>query len=177
MFNKINIQNLLFMMAAWFILSGCNSTVVTAPASVENAVALGQSLNNQCVSQVLERESAIRESSSAAQFVSLAKQANRCLDGIRFYAQHPDNQIAMRLNALAVVNFVKGGDLVSAKSSLSDFTQRFVKQDLVFDDYTSFLDTATALLEPNLSARQLAMLNINPTLRSELNRQRTWSLN
>lgn len=177
MFTKFNIQNLLFMTAAWFILSGCNSTVVSSPASVENAVALGQRLNTQCVSQVEERENAIRESSSAAQFMSLAKQANRCLEGIRFYPQHPDNEIAMRLNALAVVNFVKGGDLVSAKSSLSDFTQRFVKQDLVFDDYTSFLDTATALLEPNLSARQLAMLNINPTLRSELNRQRTWSLN
>jgi len=65
----------------------------------------------------------------------------------------------------------------SAQQSLKDFRMRFKKQDLVYADFTSFIDTATALLEPNLSERQLAMLNINPTLRNELTRARNWSLN
>jgi hypothetical protein len=93
-----------------------------------------------------------------------------------FHPRHPDNQLAMRLNALAVVNFVKSGDLSSAQSAFDGFKVRFVQQDLVFADYTSFVDTATALLQPNLSARQVAMLNINPTLKSELARKRQWSL-
>jgi hypothetical protein len=176
-FTKANVKNLVLMLSALVITAGCSSTKLSAPASVENAIAVGQRLNSECVNHAIERESAIRASASAAQFLALANQANRCLDGISFYPAHPDNEIAMRLNALAVVNFVKSGDIDLAKAALKQFTVRFRQQDLVFNDYTSFLDTATALLEPNLSARQLAMLNINSTLRSELNRTREWSLN
>jgi len=147
------------------------------PASIDISVPSDQRVSSLCSSQVMERENAIRGSQSPAQFLALANQAERCLEGITFYSSHPDNQMAMRLNALAVVNFVKSGDASSAQQSLKDFRMRFKKQDLVYADFTSFIDTATALLEPNLSERQLAMLNINPTLRNELTRARNWSLN
>lgn len=177
MLNINNLKYVILMLATFLVASGCSATASKSAATVEHAIALGQRVDSQCVTQVFERESAVRTSTSAAQFISLANQASRCLKGITFYPAHPDNELGMRLNALAVVNYVKSGDIGSAKTSLNEFTRRFRQQDLVFADYTSFLDTATALLEPNLSPRQLAMLNINPTLRTELHRTREWSLN
>lgn len=172
-----NISNALVAICAIFLVSGCGITNTLSPAPVQNAIATGQLVEQQCVQQVYAREAAIRSASSPAQFMALANQALRCVDGIRFYPAHPDNQVAMQLNALAVVNFVKSGDIAAAQTAFADFTQRFAQQDLVMADYTSFIDTATALLEPNLSQRQMAMLNINPTLRGELHRMRQWSLN
>ncbi|WP_371195180.1 hypothetical protein [Glaciecola sp. SC05] len=177
MFIVKNVKNLVLLLSALVMTAGCSMTTAQAPAQVEEAIAEGQRLSSKCVTQVFEREHAVRTSISAAQFMALANQASACLGDITFYPAHPDNETAMRLNALAVVNYLKSGDIAQAKSSFTHFTRRFAQQDLVFADYTSFLDTATALLEPNLSSRQLAMLNINPTLRSELNRTREWSLN
>lgn len=179
MWNIVNTRNFKLSMIGVYsllLMSACGSTAVTAPAPVENAYPLSQRIDGECLAQVSEREKAIRETSSAAQFMALANQSVRCLKDIHFYPKHPDNQEAMRLNALAVVNYVKSGDIESAQNELSAFKIRFVQQDLVFADYTSFVDTATALLEPNLSPRQLAMLNINPTLKNELSRKRQWSL-
>nr|WP_136249655.1 hypothetical protein [Ningiella ruwaisensis] len=166
--------SVIFLSASF--LSACGSTQVPQSAVVEQAFPVGQRLDTQCVEQVKAREKGIQSSESHAQYLALANQAQRCLQGIRFFAQHPDNQEAMRLNALSVVNFIKGGDLDAANRSLTRFKQRFAQQDLVFEDYTSFIDTATAMLNPDLNARQLAMLNINPVLRNELSRTRQWSM-
>ncbi|MBT1449409.1 hypothetical protein KJ365_00820 [Glaciecola sp. XM2] len=168
--------NALAVVSSIFILSGCGATLANMPAPVENISPQITRIDNACLSQVTERENAIRDSHSPAQFIALANQSMRCLQGVRFYPNHPDNQQGMQLHALAVVNYVKGGDVETAQKQLDAFKVRFVQQDLVFDDYTSFIDTATALLDPNLSARQLAMLNINPNLKSELSRVRQWSL-
>ena len=174
--NKIHLKLSCIAAFSLLFLSGCGSTMMASPAPVENAYPVSQRIDSQCLAQVNERERAIRDTSSATQFMALANQSIRCLKEIHFYPKHPDNQEGMRLNALAVVNYVKSGDIQSAQNELTAFKTRFVRQDLVFADYTSFVDTATALLEPNLSPRQLAMLNINPTLKSELSRTRQWSL-
>ena len=176
MFNKTHLTKICFVAMACVAVAGCSSTSTEVTAPVDKAYSLGQRVNTDCWAQVQQREQAVRTSNSPAQFMALAKQADRCVQDIRFYPEHPDNQLGMQLNALAVVNYVKSGELEMARDSLNEFTHRFAQQDLVFGDYTSFIDTATALLEPDLSNRQLAMLNINPTLRSELNRARQWSL-
>ncbi|WP_395342774.1 hypothetical protein PN836_001800 [Ningiella sp. W23] len=166
----------LLALVATFLASGCMNTTAVAPAPAENAIAVGQRIDHACQQQVLAREQAIRTSQAPAQFLALANQASSCLDNIRFHPQHPDTGAGMRLNALALVNYVKAGELDAAQKSLVRFKNRFREQDLVFSDYTSFIDTATALLQADISKRQLAMLNINSTLRSELNRKRQWSV-
>ncbi|MFC4699625.1 hypothetical protein ACFO4O_05580 [Glaciecola siphonariae] len=176
MFTKHHVKQITFVLACFAIASGCSSTTAQIPAKVDNAYAIGQRIDTNCITQVTEREQAVQASNSPAQFMALANQATRCIENIRFFPSHPDKQLAMRFNALAVVNFVKSGDITAAKDSLAQFKRRFAQQDLVFDDYTSFIDTATALLEPDLSSRQLAMLNINPVLRGELTRARQWAL-
>jgi hypothetical protein len=84
----------------------------------------------------------------------------------------------MQLNALALVNFIKAGESKLAEHSLAEFRTQFPQQDLLFADYTSFVDTAVALLKYNeLSAHQLQVLNINTALRNELKRQNYWLKN
>lgn len=166
------------------LLSGCNSTAVTrtSQATISDATlsntALVERLDPQCQSQVVQRNNTIGDTGDAAQQIALANAATRCIENKTFYPQHPDNQMAMQLSALAIVNFIKAGETQLAKQSFQAFRTQFPQQDLLFDDYTSFVDTAVALLEQEqLSARQLQVLNINPSLRAELKRQQYWLRN
>jgi hypothetical protein len=135
-------------------------------------------LNAQCHSNVLEREVSVGDSPDIAQQIALANAASRCIENKSFFPQHPDNQMAMQLNALAVVNFIKAGETQLAEQSLAQFRKQFPQQDLLFSDYTSFVDTAVALLQHSeLSAHQLSVLNINKSLRLELKRNDYWLRN
>ena len=156
------------------LLSACLTTTpkIATPAPVTE---LGfKRIDQKCAEQAFAR--AQTKMNAIGAYIATAENAEICLQDINFSSTHPDNQQAMQLQALAVNSFVKAGDMASAKSSLDTFRQKFPLQDLVYQDFTSFVDTATALLEHrNLSHHQLARLNINPTLRAELQRQQRWS--
>ena len=169
------------------LLTGCNSplhkaTVESVQTSLttnkQTAVPSLDRLDADCHSQVLQRESSVGASADIGQQIALAKAAERCIENKSFFPQHPDNQMAMQLNALAVVNFIKAGETQMAEHSLAEFRAQFPQQDLLFADYTSFVDTAIALLQHDeLSAHQLQILNINTALRNELKRQEYWLKN
>lgn len=167
------------------LLSGCNATGVdkqhrlTSHNTVEApSRTIADRLDRVCYTQVLARENSVGASADIAQQIALAKAATRCIENKSFYPKHPDNQIAMQLNALAVVNYIKAGETDLAKHSLASFRATFLQQDLLFADFTSFVDTAVALLEYDaLSAHQLQTLNINKNLRNELKRQEYWRNN
>jgi hypothetical protein len=174
------------MLCAFLLLSGCSSATAykykNAAVSQESALfsqaAVIERLDPNCHSHVLQRESSISNLGDAAQQIALANAATRCIENKNFYPKHPDNQIAMQLNALAIVNFIKAGETQNATHSLSVFRTKFPKQDLLFSDYTSFVDTATALLNyDDLSNREIQVLNINVLLRDELKRQQYWLRN
>jgi len=132
----------------------------------------------ECEQQVKQREAALPPNAQPGAYMALANHAKRCIDGIQFNPKHPDNQTAMQFTALAVLNYLKAGELVTAQQTLAEFRQRFPQQDLLLADYTSFVDTATALLQSkSMSKRDVSLLNINPTLRAELARQQHWSAN
>jgi hypothetical protein len=135
-----------------------------------------QRMDFKCVEQVQSQQSGIK-TPTISQFIALANTAQHCVGGIQFSPQHPDLKTAMQFSALAFVSFVQAGDMQSASTALSDFRATFPQQDLFFDDFTSFVDTATVLIkQTDISPHQLASLNINPTLRAEINRHRQWSL-
>jgi hypothetical protein len=99
----------------------------------------------------------------------------RCVNGIQFPKGHPDADKALRLMALSVMNFVKGGDIDGAQIALRKTQSKFPDKDLYFADYSSFFDTATALLEQQtLSRHQLAALNISADLRTEIELHQYW---
>jgi hypothetical protein len=55
------------------------------------------------------------------------------------------------------------------------FKSAFPGQDLYFNDYSSLIDTATALLEPSsINAQKRMSLNISEQLREEVKRRQYW---
>lgn len=156
------------------LLSACMGTQVAPVVSLENNFVR---IDHNCIVQVNEQQQAL-EIAQASQYLSLANTASFCIKDIAFSPQHPDVQTAMQFNALAFVNFVKAGDMQAASSSLIAFRQNFPQQDLFFDDYSSFVDTATTLVKQHtLSQQQVDLMNINQALRTEIRRQHDWALN
>lgn len=162
---------------AILLLSGCNMTEQADVIAVADNLPVFERMNTKCIDQVQSQQSATNQT-DLSQYLALANTAQYCVGDIQYSPQHPDVETAMQFSALAVVNFVKAGDIQAASLALSQFRAKFPQQDLLFGDYTSFVDTATVLVkQEEITAHQLTYLNINPTLRAEITRQRKWSLN
>lgn len=174
-----------FTSAKKFIAILLGATALSAcSVTSSNSGNAGDTANNvtridfECEQQVKQRESAMISNAQSGTYLALANHAERCISGISFFMNHPDNQTAMKFNALSVLNYLKAGDLSASQQSLDMFKKRFPRQDLVLNDFTSFIDTATVLLKRNdLTPHQISQLNINRNLRSELARQQYWSAN
>ncbi|GLR69746.1 hypothetical protein [Agaribacter marinus] len=163
---------LILSFIAFISACGTTETAQTFPEKNNESV---KGIDKQCADLVFARENNSIGQSNSGYFYAIAENAEACLSGIRFSPKHPDNALGMQLQALAVTNYVKSGDINGAKQAFESFRAKFPLQDLVYADFTSFVDTATALLEKDsLSSHQLAMLNINDDLRAEIQRQKTW---
>lgn len=179
---KHAIKVLTIVFAAVFI-SACSSTTTTEPSlRVSNRAVTSdvhhdyyQSIDAACEQQAIEMDGFAQQSGQAAQYLASAKAMLRCVNGIQFPKGHPDSDKGLRLMALSVMNFVKGGDIDGAQIALKKTQSKFPNKDLYFADYSSFFDTATALLEQQtLSRHQLAALNISSDLRTEIERHQYW---
>jgi hypothetical protein len=162
------------MFAAAFI-SACSSTTKSEHSVLESNSDYYQPIDAACEQQATEMDSFAQQSGQAAQYLASAKAMLRCVNGIPFPKGHPDSDKALRLMAMSVLNLVKGGDIDAANVALRKTQSKFPNKDLYFADYSSFFDTATALLEQQkLSRHQLAVLNISADLRAEIERQQHW---
>jgi outer membrane murein-binding lipoprotein Lpp len=181
---KHTIKVMSVILATAFI-SACSSTTSSEPTPtlrVSNNAKNNnmsnnyyQSIDAACEQQAIGMDSFAQQSGQAAQYLASAKAMLRCVNGIQFPKGHPDADKALRLMALSVMNFVKGGDIDEAQVALRKTQSKFPNKDLYFADYSSFFDTATALLEQQkLSRHQLAALNISADLRNEIERHQYW---
>jgi hypothetical protein len=171
--------NMLSVMLAAVFISACSSTTKSeANLRVSNKdmnYDYYQSMDVACEQQAMDMDRFAQQSGQAAQYLASAKAMLRCVNGISFPKGHPDASTGLRLMALSVLNLVKGGDIDAAHIALRKTQSKFPNTDLYFADYSSFFDTATALLEQQkLSRHQLAALNISAGLRSEIERQQHW---
>ncbi len=116
---------------------------------------------------------------STAQYLAAAKAMNNCVSTALQNRPYNNNQTQqetiMKMMAVATLNFIKAGDVTTATREVERFKRVYPNQDLYFKDYTSFLDTSTALLstEP-LGAAQISSLNISRVLRNEIERKHYW---
>lgn len=167
---------LVSIMVFMCFLSACTSTTYTAPVVDINDKPT-ERLDSSCVTNVSSQQKAV-SNGDMSQHLALAKRAMACIENVDFSPKHPDQKLAMQFNALAFTNYLKAGELSAAKSAFEHFTVKFPQQDLTFEDYSSFVDTATALLNyKELSEYQINTLDISATLRTELIRQKTWAHN
>ena len=66
----------------------------------------------------------------------------------------------MRLSALSVVNYIKGGDNENARRGLGTFKQTFDDRDLYFADGSSFIETSELLLLGLLLLSRLLLVEV-----------------
>jgi hypothetical protein len=175
---KHAVKVLTVLFAAAFI-SACSSTTKSeANLRVNNSDMNNdyyQSIDGACEQQAIEMDRFAQQSGQAAQYLASSKAMLHCVNGIQFPKGHPDADKALRLMALSVINLVKGGDIDAAHIALKKAQSKFPNKDLYFADYSSFFDTATALLkQQNLSRHQMASLNISSELRTEIERHQYW---
>ncbi|MEP1447669.1 MAG: hypothetical protein ABJK37_16305 [Paraglaciecola sp.] len=174
----------LTVLFATAIISGCSSTTKSEPSlPISNnshhapyiPTDYYQSMEDACETQAMDMDSFAQQSGQAAQYLASAKAMLRCVSGIQFPKGHPEADKALRLMAMSVINLIKGGDIDAAQAALRKTQSKFPDKDLYFADYSSFFDTATALLEQQkLTRHQLAALNISADLRTEIERQQYW---
>lgn len=182
-FQTKHATRVVFVMLATVFISACSSTNPSKTnLRVSNSIINNDMDNNYyqfmdlaCEQQAIEMDSFAQQSGQAAQYLASAKAMLRCVSGIQFSKGHPDADKALRFMALSVINLVKGGDISGAHLALKKTQSKFPGKDLYFADYSSFFDTATALLEQqNLSRHRLAALNISADLRTEIERHQYW---
>lgn len=163
------------------MLSACSTTAKQTNEQVVNLTndQLNAEINNQCQSHASNIAKHAESTASIAQYLAAAKAMNSCVDTALQKRNYKNNQsqqdTIMKMMAIATLNFIKAGDVVTATREVNRFKRIYPNQDLYFADYTSFLDTTTALLskEP-LHASQIISLNISRVLRDEIERKDYW---
>ncbi|MGJ8691264.1 MAG: hypothetical protein ACSHW0_02140 [Thalassotalea sp.] len=167
--------------SAALLLSACSSTSDLVTAPVQEAVNYDQQrtvMINPCKASADEMALSAANSQSQPQYLNAAKIYRSCSVSVLSNNQQADTSAAMRLFVLSTMNFIKGGDLKAANNMVERFKRSFVQQDYYFANYTSFLDTAEALLQSGpTNAQLLATLNISTSLRQELLRKDYWLKN
>ncbi len=176
---KQNLRKLTLCVLLTLLIAGCKQT----PAPVFDTgelMSTGESItriNNNCAQQIQKQGLAL-ETATPSQYLSLANTAEFCVSDVTFFPEHPDLKAGMQFKALAVVNFIKAGDMENARRAFHEFREWFPQQDLLFEDYSSFVDTSSVLLfQDEMDRKKLAKLNINNDLRAQLKRQQQWQMN
>jgi len=159
------------------LLSACASpgqqqpSSVVAPARDETV----QSTFLACKQDALALDASARKQQSSAQYLAAAKTLNQCLLEIDSHRSDIPIDERMKMHALTVLDYLKGGDVAQARVQLTAFEMSYPNNDLYFDDYTSFVDSFRVLLSNNSTRMANGNpLNINPILKSEQNRRRYW---
>ena len=117
-----------------------------------------------------------RSRASAGAFLNSARVLDGCggeLDAAASAVPKPER---MRVHALAVLNYFKGGDVEMARRAFENFKATYPDTDLYLGDGSSFVETTEVLLgraDP-ITFGQFAALNVNGRVKSEIRRLNHW---
>lgn len=189
------------VLATSIVLSACSTTdhnSDTAKQASHHSLIYATEQLQQCKEQGHDIAESASRNQSLPQYLLAAKHFRSCskhfvlsetkpVDVTILDSQHSDvipinvkqyKTAAMQVYVASVMNFIKAGELDSAMGMVTQFKQVFPKQDFYFANYTSFIDTAEALLQPeHITPQVLATLNISAPLRQELLRKQYWLKN
>jgi hypothetical protein len=168
--------------AALLTLSACNLNPQTNPMDgIGFREARFQEISDmreyrQCRDEGVELDAKARSSGSAGQYLASAKLLEKCETEVGQDAASLAVDERMRAYALGIQNYIKGGDLETASRNLARFKEAFAGKDLYFTSGASFTETMESILgqkRPGVIA-DLASLNVNNELKSEMRRMRYW---
>ncbi len=162
-------------------LSACSTTQQTKSPDLDKGKDKHfiQQADIECQSHAQNIAGHAESTASNAQYLAAAKAMHNCVSTAltnKAYSHSNEHEVViMKMMAAATLNFIKSGDVITASREVERFKRTYPNQDLYFEDYTSFLDTATALLsvEP-MHSSQLSALNISRVLRDEIERKHYW---
>ena len=132
-----------------------------------------------CRDEALELDHQARSTGNAGRYLASARLIEKCESALG-----PDvNGIAederVRAYALSIQNYIRGGDLESARNNLQTFQAAFPGKDLYYADGSSFIDTTRVLLG-QVESHDLgpySTLNVNDGLKTEMRRVAYWRKN
>lgn len=128
----------------------------------------------KCKSEASQREQHSSQSKDPSVYLAAARVYQACLEirNVELYAPFEDR---FKVSALSYVNYLKAGDLRSAREVGRGIEEQFPTHDLIFNDGTSFKDSLAALEIAESFDRQTSYrLNARPKLEAELTRLSDW---
>lgn len=132
-----------------------------------------------CRDEAMELDQQARATGNAGRYLASARLVEKCEASLG-----PDvNGIAederVRAYALSIQNYIRGGDMESARRNLQTFQAAFPGKDLYYADGSSFIDTTRVLLG-QVESHDLgpySTLNVNDDLKTEMRRVAYWRKN
>ncbi len=179
---KALLRRMAMLSGAALLLGACSLTGTSDPF---NDVSFRESRFEQmqsikafeaCRDEGLTLDSQARGRASAGAFLNSARVLDRCGTNLGSAASAVSKPERMRVHALAVLNYFKGGDVEQARRSFEGFKASYPDEDLYFGDGSSFTETTEVLLgraDP-ISFGQFAVLNVNDRVKSEMRRLNHW---
>ncbi|MDY6920333.1 MAG: hypothetical protein SV765_08975 [Pseudomonadota bacterium] len=128
-----------------------------------------------CRAQALDMDSSAKLQGSAAQYHTAARLFAGCVRRFSEYHEQIPAESMMVLQALAILDFLKAGDLQQARDQLHLMQSAFPHYDLYLENGDSFVDSMIILLD--IPAREVTvsgLRNVNPALTAEQRRLRYW---
>ena len=129
----------------------------------------------QCRDEIVAMDRSAAQNSSLAQYLASANAIGGCLNTVATSHSFITQQQMMQLQALAVLNFLKGGDIGRSRNELASFKRDYHGRDLYFADKSSFIDTFDLLLNDSGQGANQVSLNVNKTLLDEFKRKQYWA--
>ena len=119
------------------------------------------------------------QSSSPSGYLASANLLEKCESELGPNAAKGVKEERMRAYALSVQNHLKGGDISRAGTNLAKLKNAFPGKDLRYPDGSSFIATMELLLgkRDREEIGELAIINTNGAVKSELRRIRYWKHN
>ena len=165
-------------------LAACQQTSLTSSAPTTSVIDRANEMQNvlnfdSCLSNGLEHDAQAAASDERGQYLASAKTLSSCDSKLRDSASLVATEQRMQAKALAVQNFIKGGDTQAARLALTDFEASFDGADLIYADGSSFKDTMHALLYrfDDRVGYKLASLNARRKVKDEVRRAWYWQSN
>ena len=182
MIKRKSVRNHILIGGSLLILSACNlnqaSNPLPDPSFREARFQQMQKLQTfrDCRDHALQLDKQAGSHGSAARFLTSATVTQKCVTDLGPAANIISADERMRLQALSVINYFRGGNVEMARRHFQKFKTNWPEHDLYLSEGTSFMATAEALLggTEDKTFGQFMALNVADEVKAEMRRLAHW---
>lgn len=162
------------------VLSACATDGPTAPDPAFHQARFEQMQKirsfESCRDEGLKLDADARARGSTGAFLTSAKVLEKCGGELGSAATAVSADKRMRLHALSIMNYFRGGDIEMARRRFDSFKSTWPDHDLYLAGGTSFVATVDTLLGRNRNETfgRFMALNVTDDLKREMRRMNHW---